>query len=109
MQAVGQAARSGEIRLWDVATEELINTYEIHADTIESIAISPDNKKLITASMDEFSAVLDLENLDDAAPLDDQAKWLTQHVGRVLCTLYHPNGDYFVTGSEDKTLKVWES
>lgn len=104
----GQAAQSGEIRIWDVATEELINTYELHADTIESIAISPNNAKLLTASMDEFSAVIDLNNLDDDTPLDDQAKWLTQHVGRVLCTLYHPTGDYFVTGSEDKTLKVWD-
>ena len=104
----GQAAQSGEIRIWDVATEELINTFELHADTIESIAISPNNAKLLTASMDEFSAVIDLNNLDDDTPLDDQAKWLTQHVGRVLCTLYHPTGDYFVTGSEDKTLKVWD-
>lgn len=104
----GREAQSGEIRLWDVEAEELIKTYEIHADTIESIALSPDSAKLLTASMDEFSAVIDLENLDDAEPIDDQAKWLTQHVGRVLCTLYHPNGNYFVTGSEDKTLKVWD-
>lgn len=104
----GQAAQSGEIRLWNVATEELINTFEIHSDTIESIAISPDNGKLLTASMDEFSAVIDLKKLDDATPIDDQAKWLTQHVGRVVSTLYHPNGNYFVTGSEDKTLKVWD-
>ena len=103
----GQAARNGEIRIWDVATEEPINTFEIHADTIESISISPDNAKLLTASMDEYSAVIDLENINDDTPLDDQAKWLTQHVGRVLSTLYHPSGDYFVTGSEDKTLKVW--
>ena len=103
----GQAAQSGEIRLWNVASEELVKTFEIHGDTIESIAISPDNAKLLTASMDEFSAVIDLEKLDEATPIDKQAKWLTQHVGRVLSTLYHPNGDYFVTGSEDKTLKVW--
>lgn len=103
----GQAAQSGEIRLWDVASEELVKTFEIHGDTIESIAISPDNAKLLTASMDEFSAVIDLEKLDEDIPIDEQAKWLTQHVGRVLCTLYHPNGNYFVTGSEDKTLKVW--
>ena len=104
----GRTAQSGEILLWNVETEELIKTFEIHADTIESIALSPDNAKLLTASMDEFSAVIDLENLDDAEPIDEQAKWLTQHVGRVLCTLYHPNGNYFVTGSEDKTLKVWD-
>ena len=104
----GQAAQSGEIRLWDVNSEELINTYEIHGDTIESIAISPNNAKLLTASMDEFSVVIDLEKLNEDTPIDEQAKWLTQHVGRVLSTLYHPNGNYFVTGSEDKTLKVWD-
>ena len=103
----GLVARSGEIRIWDVASADLIKTLEVHADTIESIAISPDNTKLLTASMDEYSAVINLAQHDETIPIDEQAKWLTQHVGRVLCTLYHPNGNYFVTGSEDKTLKVW--
>ena len=104
----GIAAQSGEIRVWDVDSEALINSFEIHGDTIESIAISPSNTTLLTASMDEYSAVIDLTLLTDTtAPIDKQAKWLTQHVGRVLCTLYHPEGAYFVTGSEDKTIKVW--
>ena len=104
----GIAAQSGEIRIWDVNSEELINSFEIHGDTIESITLSPSNTTLLTASMDEYSAVIDLTQLGDAtAPIDKQAKWLTQHVGRVLCTLYHPEGTYFVTGSEDKTIKVW--
>lgn len=104
----GSPAQSGEIKLWDVPTEELIKTIEIHADSIESIALSPDNEKLLTASMDEFSAVIDLSLHDETLSINDQAKWLTQHVGRVLSTLYHPSGSYFVTGSEDKTLKVWD-
>ena len=104
----GIAAQSGEIRVWDVDSEELINSFEIHGDTIESIALSPNSTTLLTASMDEYSAVIDLTLLSDAmTPIDKHAKWLTQHVGRVLCTLYHPDGAYFVTGSEDKTIKVW--
>ena len=104
----GIPAQSGEIRIWDVASEELIKSFEIHGDTIESIALSPSNTTLLTASMDEFSAVIDVTRLEDAEDsIDKQAKWLTQHVGRVLCTLYHPRGTYFVTGSEDKTIKVW--
>lgn len=103
----GVAAQSGEIRIWDVASVERIKTLDIHGDTIESIAISPDNTRLLTASMDEYSAVINLAQYDDTTPIDVQAKWLTQHVGRVLCTLYHPDGTYFVTGSEDKTIKVW--
>ena len=105
----GLAARSGEIRVWDVSSEELIKSFEIHGDTVESISLSPLNTTLITASMDEYSAVIDLTRLEDTDfSIDTQiSKWLTQHVGRVLCTLYHPEGTYFVTGSEDKTIKVW--
>ncbi|RKU18927.1 hypothetical protein C6500_12200 [Candidatus Poribacteria bacterium] len=105
----GLASRSGEIRVWDVSAEELIKSFEIHGDTIESISLSPRNTTLITASMDEYSAVIDLTRLEDTDfSIDTQvSKWLTQHIGRVLCTLYHPEGTYFVTGSEDKTIKVW--
>ncbi len=103
----GVVAQSGEIHIWDVASAERIKTLDIHGDAIESIAISPDNTTLLTASMDEYSAVINLAQYDDTIPIDEQAKWLTQHVGRVLCTLYHPDGTYFVTGSEDKTIKVW--
>ncbi len=104
----GIPAQNGEIRIWDVASEELIKSFEMHGDTIESIALSPNNTTLLTASMDEYSAVLDLKRLEDIQEsIDQEAKWLTQHVGRVLCTLYHPQGTYFVTGSEDKTIKVW--
>ena len=104
----GVPAQSGEIRIWDVASEELIKSFEVHADTIESIALSPSNTTLLTASMDEYSAVIDVTLLEETEdPIAKQAKWLTQHVGRVLCTLYHPQGTYFVTGSEDKTIKVW--
>ena len=104
----GVPAQSGEICIWDVASEELIKSFEVHGDTVESIALNPSNTTLLTASMDEYSAVIDVTLLEDTEePIDKQAKWLTQHVGRVLCTLYHPQGTYFVTGSEDKTIKVW--
>ena len=104
----GIPAQTGEIRIWDVDSEELIKSFEVHGDTIESIALSPNNTTLLTASMDEYSAIIDVTLLEDTEDrIDDHAKWLTQHVGRVLCTLYHPQGTYFVTGSEDKTIKVW--
>lgn len=101
----GVAAQSGELRIWDVASEALLNTLEIHADTIESISLSPDETKLLTASMDEYSAVLNIAQ--EAEESQDTTTWLSQHVGRVLCALYHPAGTYFATGSEDKTIKVW--
>ena len=105
----GLASRSGEIRVLGVSSEELIKNFEIHGDTIESISLSPRNTTLITASMDEYSAVIDLTRLEDTDfRIVHRYPNGSQHVGRVLCTLYHPEGAYFVTGSEDKTVKVWD-
>ena len=105
----GVASQSGEITVWDVDSEERINNFEVHGDTIESISLSPQSTTLITASMDEYSAVIDLTQLTtpDFSADTQVSKWLTQHVGRVLSTVYHPQGTYFATGSEDKTIKVW--
>ena len=105
----GVASQSGEITVWDVASEERIKSFEVHGDTIESISLSPQSTTLITASMDEYGAVIDLTQLEatDFSVDTQVSKWLTQHVGRVLSTVYHPQGTYFVTGSEDKTIKVW--
>ena len=61
----GLASRSGEVRVWDVSSEKLIKSLEIHGDTIESISLSPGNTTLVTASMDEYSAVIDLTRLED--------------------------------------------
>lgn len=102
----GIPSDSGEITVWDVAAESLIGAFQIHGDTVESISLNPSNTTLITASMDAYSAVVDLtQHTDTDAPV---SKWLTQHVGRVLSTAYHPDGTYFLTGSEDKTIKVWD-
>ena len=105
----GLASETGEITVWDVDAENRIGHLEVHGDTLESISLHPGNGSLITASMDESSAVIDVTQLRnaDSSVEDAVSKWLTQHLGRVLSTVYHPDGNYFVTGSEDATLKVW--
>jgi WD40 repeat protein len=96
----GLAARAGEVRVWNVETEELLNTIELHDDTIESLALSPDGAKLLTVGMDELGFVTTLAD-------GTIEQTLTQHVGRVLAVDYRTDGKYFVTGSEDKSVKVW--
>jgi len=81
---------------------EIINTLEIHADTIEAIAVSPDASKILTASMDERVFVISL-------PAGEIEQMLTQHVDRVLGVDYRSDGKCLVTGSKDKTVKVWDT
>ena len=96
----GLPAQSGEIKIWNMESEDPIATLDLHDDSIESIALSPDGSKLLSASMDENGFVISL-------PDGEVDHVLTQHVGRVLAVDYRPDGKYFVTGSEDKTVKVW--
>ncbi len=96
----GLPAQEGEIKIWDVESGNLINTLEIHADTIEAIALHPDGSELLTAGMDEQVLVV-------SSPEGEVEQTLTQHVGRILAVDYRSDGKYFVTGSADKTVKVW--
>ena len=96
----GLPSQEGEVRIWNVETAELIDTLGLHGDTIESITVSPDDSKLLTASMDAVGVVVSLSDRE-------VKETLTQHVGRMLAIDYRADGKYFATGSEDKSVKVW--
>lgn len=96
----GLPSQEGEVRIWNVETAELIDTLSPHGDTIEAIAVSDDDSKLLTASMDAAGVVISLSDRE-------VTETLTQHVGRILAIDYRADGKYFATGSEDKSVKVW--
>ena len=97
----GLPSQEGEVKIWNVETTELIDTLsDEHGDTIEAIAVSSDDSKLLTASMDASGVVISLSDRE-------VTETLTQHVGRMLAIDYRADGKYFATGSEDKSVKVW--
>jgi len=98
----GTPAEGGEVRLWDVESGDLIKTLELHDDTVEAIATNANDSLLLTASMDEQVFV-------SALPEGKTEHTLTQHVNRALAVDFRSDGKYFVTGSADKTVKVWNA
>ncbi|AFZ13744.1 WD40 repeat-containing protein [Crinalium epipsammum PCC 9333] len=89
------------IRLWNLKTGELINSFEAHSHWILSVAISPDGNILATASADQ---TIKLWNLKTGKLLHT----LTKHSSWVLSVAISPDGKTLVSGSADKSIKLWD-
>ena len=68
------------------------------------MAISPDNRWLVTGSDDETARLWDLSAKDPAA----NPVVLRGHEGEVSAVAISPDNRWLVTGSYDKTARLWD-
>jgi WD40 repeat protein len=73
-----------------------------HTGPVWSVAISPDNHWLATASNDKTARLWDLNN-PSAAPLV-----LRGHEKDIRAVAFSPDSRWLVTGSDDATGRVWD-
>ncbi|KAK3600879.1 hypothetical protein CHS0354_019227 [Potamilus streckersoni] len=73
---------------------------DYHSGPISCLAITKDNKQVISGSVD---GLLKTWNLD----VGDFADNLIGHVGPITCVAVAPDNTFIVSGSRDKTLRVW--
>jgi WD40 repeat protein len=93
-------ANTKNIELYDVATNTQKALLEGHQELIWRIAISSDNRYLISGSYDKNIEVWSLET-------HECLKTLSGHEGRVWNVAISPDGHHIISGSADKTIKVW--
>jgi len=93
-----------EVRLWDVATGALLETFQGygHYSSIDAVAFSPDGKTLVASS---GAGVVRRWQLH--AP-----RWISRglegHEGGVGAVAVSPDGRFLVSGSSDETVKLWD-
>ena len=98
----GEPSRSGEVKVWDVATGTLLRSLDtLHTDTVFGVRFSPDGAKLATASADKFLKVVRVED-------GKELKSFEGHTHHVLAVDWSGDGKQLVTGGADNVLKVWE-
>lgn len=87
--------------LIDNRIDKEFSTMSIGTKT-NSVAFSTNDRHLVTANEDTFIYLHDLRFMDK--PIGT----FRHHVNAVTCVDFNPNGDEFVSGSFDKTIRIWK-
>ncbi len=113
MQAVNQTAAFGlqPIPFATTALHSAILSSQVrmtldgqrgHTDKVESVAYSPDGKRLATGSDDKTAKIWD-------AGTGKLLMTLLGHTDKVESVAFSPDGKRLATGSDDKTAKIWDA
>ena len=100
----GQFLASGyednTIRLWNLATGELLSTLMGHGQAVTSVAFSPDGRMLATGSDDQTIKLWDWKN-------GQEIYTLCGHSHAVKSVVFSPDAQVLASASWDKTIKLW--
>ncbi|MCB0070438.1 MAG: hypothetical protein KDE20_03230 [Caldilineaceae bacterium] len=91
------------VRIWDVATEELLFTLTGHRTPVLGVAFSPDGTELATAGADEQ---IILWSVADGAQL---ARYPNIHSRYINSVAFSPDGARGISASVDWTAKIWDA
>ncbi|KAI7882363.1 putative platelet-activating factor acetylhydrolase ib alpha subunit [Lichtheimia hyalospora FSU 10163] len=118
------ASRDKTIKVWEFASGYCTKTYTGHLEWVRSVVSSEDGRLLVTASNDQTARLWDTQTGESKVEFRGH-----EHV--VECAIFAPinaypyiqemvgdeskskdpgaPGRYVITGSRDKTIKVWDS
>ena len=90
----------GVVKIFDSEGNSL-RSIKAHGDEVNGIAISRDNKRLVTGSNDQTIRLWDFET----GKLQKEFKG---HFGAVRWVNFSVKGDRIISGSDDWTVKLWD-
>ncbi|KZT06556.1 WD repeat-containing protein 61 [Laetiporus sulphureus 93-53] len=105
---IAMSSETGQIYIFDLASSSLVSTYTSHAMAVRSLAWSADSQLLISASEDKRLILHDVRLSPSGKPGSGAVANFSGHSSWVLCTDISPDGRLALSGSADKTIKVWD-
>lgn len=94
----------GLIVFWDLSIKpyKKYRTFKGHKSLVTSVNYSPNEKYIVSTSMDSTARIWDVAK-------GSCIKVLKEHNGYPKTAHFSPDGKYIVTASSDKTNKVWDA
>jgi len=105
---VALSVDSGQIFIFDLASNALTSTFTSHAMAVRSLSWSPDSQLLLSASEDKRLILHDVRTASSGRPSSGAVASLSGHSSWVLSSDISPDGRLALSGSADKTVKVWD-
>ena len=101
--SIASGSADGTLKLWDVATGQIISTLSGHTDGVSSVSFSPDGSSIASASWD------DRVKLWDVATGTNIATFIDDPLYRGVPSLsFSPDGTTLASGSADGTIELWD-
>ncbi len=91
----------GNVKIWDVASGELLRQHVVHGRAVTALAFAPDGRRLATAGADETVTVWD-------AATGQLERTLRGHAGAVLAVAFAPDSGRLASGGQDTVVRTWD-
>jgi WD40 repeat protein len=102
-QRLATGGDENTVKIWDVATGQLLKTLRGHVGEVYTVAFSPDQEGRWIASAGEDSIVKIWDSRSGTLVHSFRG-----HLALVSSLAFSPDGRKLFSGSRDKTVKVWD-
>ena len=99
---------NGNTNIFDLANGQISPSVSMRGTGSGGVAISPDGKRVVTSGESDNRGFRDGSLIIFDAKTGQKIHILRGHTKSVMSVATSPDGKRFVSGSDDKTLKVWD-